>query len=73
MNRYKMDLRVGCVAIIDTTISPDSPGLHFDSSQVIKYWHGVNMKDKLIGNPYFWHIPNYIIRRAVRTCYKLNN
>lgn len=36
--RYEVDDRVGCVAVIDTTIDAPSSGLHSDDEHVVCYW-----------------------------------
>ena len=39
--RYFVDSRCGCVAVRDRTLTdPDYPGLHEDTTGVVRYWHG---------------------------------
>jgi hypothetical protein len=40
MVRYALDERVGCVAVIDTTVEAPSPGLHRTDRHVVAYWSG---------------------------------
>jgi hypothetical protein len=41
VSRYYVDLRVGCVAVMDSMQSDtDYPGLHADTQGVVKYWEG---------------------------------
>lgn len=66
-NRYAIDVRVGCVAVIDTFSPASSPGLHPDSANVMKYWSGVVIAGKLFGCPHaHWHMPGFRIKQAKR-------
>lgn len=67
MNRYAIDVRVGCVAVIDTFSTTHSPCLLRDSTNVIKYWPGVVIAGKLFGCPHaHWHVPGFRIKQAKR-------
>jgi len=72
MVRYEVDERVGCIAIIDNVIGTDSNGLHSYDEHIIKYWQGVNMSGKLIGSPYIWHVPSFLVKRAMKMCCAMN-
>jgi hypothetical protein len=64
--RFRIDERVGCMAVIDTDVPYDSPGLHCDSKHVVAYWHGSkNHVDD-------WEIPHYFITQAKNLCDMLN-
>jgi hypothetical protein len=71
--KYKVDERVGCIAII-RNISPLSNGLHSDDFHVVQYWHGYNMENKLFGQEHIcWHVPGRLRKRAYRLCARKNN
>jgi hypothetical protein len=71
MERYKVDERVGCIAILDTDIPTPSNGLHSDDRHSVKYWQGVNLY-KCYNNQTMWHVPVFLRRRARKLCYAMN-
>lgn len=48
MDRYVVDERVGCIAVIDSLIEHGN-GLHRDDEHVIAYWHGVKIDSGMTG------------------------
>jgi hypothetical protein len=39
--RYFVDERCGCIAVRDRwNTDPDYPGLHYDTTGIVRYWHG---------------------------------
>ena len=81
MKLFKIDRRVGCIAIIDTRILPPSNGLHKRDPHVIWYRRGFwlpNMTAYTYDNEpavlaSAWHIPKFRIKMAKRLCDKMNN
>lgn len=74
MNRYQIDERVGCIAVIDTTIQAPSPGLHRDDPHVVWYRRGVVIDGKIFGWSHsHWRVPKYRVKQAQRVCDLLNS
>lgn len=63
--RYKVDLRVGCVAVIDTTIGRPSNVLHEDDKDVLFFRHGYHEKG-------YWIASEKDIYAAKRFCDDMN-
>ena len=67
--RYRVDSRVGHVAVIDTTIPAPSPVSHQYDAHVVWYRRGAWI-------PFygfeFWHVPAFRVRAAHRICKLLN-
>jgi hypothetical protein len=75
--RYKVDRRVGCIAVIDTTIESDCPGLHPDSIGVVKYWSGRRIEHKCPTCGHVshseWEVPEETVKEAQKLCDELNS
>lgn len=66
--RYYVDERVGCIAVRDRTLDNEEPGLHSDTTGVVKYWHGVNTPE--FGG---WGVPADTVLAAHAEALRLNN
>jgi len=65
-NRYFIDERVGCIAVLDRTkANCNTPGLNRDTSGVVRFWNGIYQDDE-------WHVPEQYWRLANDLCAKLN-
>jgi len=76
-NRYFVDERGGCIAVRDREkTDPEYPGLHPDTTGVIRYWDGAPNSDtcptcgqrRLAG----WEIADADRQAAVALCAELN-
>lgn len=67
--RYYVDLRIGCVAVRDSMVEEDTPGLYDDLAGVVKYWQG-ERTDGINGVE--WNVPDEIKREAEEFCKQLN-
>lgn len=69
MDRYFLDIRVGCAAVRDRkhpSYDETYPGLHQDTPDVVLYKHGRNIKD--VG----WVVVDEDIKELQLLCDKLN-
>ena len=77
--RYYIDHRVGCIAVIDRTLADpeNNPGLHEDTPGVLWYKHGV-LRDNLpcptcgysVGT--HWEVPQEYVAYAEVLCHEFN-
>lgn len=58
-SKYAIEKRVGCIAVIDTTIGRPGPGLHRDDRDVVGYWSGYWRQG-------CWHVSRKSEREAKR-------
>jgi len=78
MTRYFVDDRSGCIAVRDRTLTdPDYPGLHEDTTGVVRYWHG-NLAPKIVcpichhARSNGWVISDTVKLAAQKLCDSLN-
>ena len=69
--RYEIDHRTGCIAVIDTTIPWNSPGLYSYSDHVVFYKGGYQRPEK-DGKPNGWGVREEDVKRAESLCDSLN-
>ena len=67
--RYIVDERVGCIAVIDTNKQEPSPGLHADDSHVEWYRGGYSDERNELCP---WHVRGIDRVEAWRVCNRLN-
>jgi hypothetical protein len=77
MDRYFVDERGGCIAVRDREkTDPEYPGLHPDTTGVIRYWGGTPIADTCPTcgqrRPAGWEIADTDRRAAVALCAELN-
>lgn len=77
MDRYFVDERGGCIAVRDREkTDPEYPGLHPDTTGVIRYWGGTPIADTCPTcgqrRPAGWEIADADRRAAVTLCAELN-
>ena len=77
MNRYFVDERAGCIAVRDREqTDPEYPGLHPDTTGVVRYWHGTPQNDTCPTcgqrRPAGWEIADADRQSAVALCAELN-
>lgn len=64
--RYIVEERIGCVAVMDTDkMDINAPGLHRDTSGVVKYWQGVWTDEQ-------WTVPEHYLKESQVLCDQLN-
>lgn len=68
-NRFIVDERAGCVAVIDTKSFPDTPGLQADLNGVLAYWDGYKLK---LAYGDRWEVEDWKIKKAHELCNLLN-
>ena len=74
--RYKIEERVGCVAVIDTD-KFCGPGLHRDSIGVVRYWQGRHVPRwrkalGLVPDHQIWEVDRRDVKAAKRLEERLN-
>lgn len=74
MKRYKIDFRLGCIAVIDSIIPPSCPGLYNYSREVIAYWEGYKkmVKNELDKEEEIWDVEEWKVEMAKKLCDLLN-
>lgn len=72
-DRYVVDERGGCIAVVDTSVKNLGPGLGRDYRGVVAYWSG-NPCRKLWHwrSPPHWHVPKTLVRKAERVAREFN-
>ena len=70
MNKYAVDQRGGCIAVIRTDIEIDWDGLHPNDCHVIKFWQGYSI-DKKTGFME-WDVHEKDVKAAYELCCQLN-
>ena len=78
MERYFVDERGGCIAVRDREkTNPDYPGLHEDTTGVVKYWNGTPVSKTCPTCKHTrsngWEIPQAIKDEAQELCDSLNS
>jgi len=80
MERYFVDLRIGCCAVRDRTKLanvlfegedpvPEGPGLHAEMQSVVQYWHGRRCRD---GDFLHWEVSPADVAAAHKLCSEMN-
>ena len=77
VNRYFVDERGGCVAVRDRTLTdPENPGLHPDTTGVIKFWAGTfhkrECKECKVVRSQGWTVNQKDVGAAHALCAELN-
>ena len=72
MDRYAIDERVGCIAVIDTTINSESSCIDC-ATNIVRLWRGKpETRRRKIRAGICWTVPGRCKREARRLCRKLN-
>lgn len=75
-NRFCIDKRAGCVAVVDRKEFLNSPGLHSYTPGVVAFWTGERKKEKCPECGHvrlsYWTVPEETLNIAHEICEDLN-